>query len=162
MDKLERTLEKASCDSCGILVVVDGVFSMEGDVAPLQAVCELCERFGARLMVDEAHAAGVLGARGAGTAELMGVEDRVDLRMGTFSKSLASCGGFVAGSAEVIEFLRIQSRPSLFTETAVPAATGADLAALLVIRSDEGCALLARVLENSRYFRDGLEERGFA
>ena len=76
LDRLERTLEKAATDGGGILVVVDGVFSMEGDVAPLPQVAELCERFGARLMVDEAHGAGVLGARGAGTAELMGVEDR--------------------------------------------------------------------------------------
>jgi 8-amino-7-oxononanoate synthase len=113
-------------------------------------------------MVDEAHGAGVLGARGAGTAELLGVEDRVDLRMGTFSKSLASCGGFVAGSADVIEYLRIQSRAFLFTASAVPAATGAALAALRVLRTDEGRALLARVLENARYFRAGLEERGFA
>jgi len=162
MDKLERTLEKAAGDNGGILVVVDGVFSMEGDIAPLPAICDLCERFGARLMVDEAHAAGVLGARGAGTGELMGVEDRVDLRMGTFSKSLASCGGFIAGSAEVIEFLRIQSRAFLFTASGVPAAVGAALAALRVIRSDEGRSLMARVLENARYLRDGLAERGFA
>jgi 8-amino-7-oxononanoate synthase len=162
MDKLERTLEKAGGDGGGILVVVDGVFSMEGDVAPLPAICDLCERYGARLMVDEAHAAGVLGARGAGTAELLGVEDRADLRMGTFSKSLASCGGFVGGSAEVIEFLRIQSRAFLFTAAAVPAAVGAALAALRIIRSAEGPSLLARVLDNARYLRDGLAERGFA
>ncbi|MFL5890125.1 MAG: aminotransferase class I/II-fold pyridoxal phosphate-dependent enzyme [Solirubrobacteraceae bacterium] len=162
MDKLERALEKATNDSGGILVVVDGVFSMEGDVAPLPAICDLCERFGARLMVDEAHAAGVLGARGAGTAELLGVEDRVDLRMGTFSKSLASCGGFVAGSAEVIEFLRIQSRAFLFTASSVPAAAGAALAALRVIRSGDGRPLMDAVLENARYLRDGLEERGFS
>jgi 8-amino-7-oxononanoate synthase len=112
-------------------------------------------------MVDEAHGAGVLGARGAGTAELLGVEDRVDLRMGTFSKSLASCGGFVAGPADVIEFLRIQSRAFLFTASAVPAALGSALAALRVVRSDEGPTLLAAVLENARYLRDGLEERGF-
>src|SRR4051795_9491334 len=162
MDKLERALERAAGDSGGILVVVDGVFSMEGDVAPLQAVCDLCERFGARLMVDEAHAAGVLGTRGAGTSELMGVEDRVDLRMGTFSKSLASCGGFVAGSAEVIEFLRIQSRAFLFTASSVPAAAGAALAALRVIRSEDGRPLMDAVLANARYLRDGLEERGFS
>jgi 8-amino-7-oxononanoate synthase len=162
LDKLERSLERAATDGGGVLVVVDGVFSMEGDIAPLPEIVELCERFGARLMVDEAHGAGVLGARGAGTAELLGVEDRVDLRMGTFSKSLASCGGFVAGSAEVIEFLRIQSRAFLFTASAVPAAIGAALAALRVLRTDEGRALLARVLDNARYFRDGLEERGFA
>jgi 8-amino-7-oxononanoate synthase len=162
LDKLERALEKAAGDGGGILVVVDGVFSMEGDIAPLPQICELAERFGARLMVDEAHGAGVLGARGAGTAELLGVEDRVDLRMGTFSKSLASCGGFVAGPADVVEFLRIQSRAFLFTAAAVPAAVGAALAALRIVRSGDGPALLARVLDNARYLRDGLEERGFA
>src|SRR6202020_2393175 len=97
LDSLERMLEKAAADGGGILVVVDGVFSTEGDVAPLSEIAELCSRFGARLMVDEAHALGVLGARGAGATELLGVEDRVDLRMATFSKSLASCGGVIAG-----------------------------------------------------------------
>src|SRR5205085_6707472 len=92
LDKLERALERAQGDGGGVLVVVDGVFSMEGDVAPLPEIVALCKRHGARLMVDEAHGAGVLGARGAGASELFGVEDRVDLRMGTFSKSLASCG----------------------------------------------------------------------
>src|SRR5450755_4764517 len=115
IDKLERALSRAQDDGGGVLVVVDGVFSMEGDLAPLVDISELCGRFGARLMVDEAHAAGVLGARGAGAAELLGVEGDVDLRMGTFSKSLASCGGFIAGDAEVIEFLKIQSRAFLFT-----------------------------------------------
>src|SRR4051812_12129620 len=162
LDKLAKQLERAGDDEGGVLVVVDGVFSMEGDLAPLGEICELAARYGARLMVDEAHAAGVLGARGAGACELLGVEDRVDLRMGTFSKSLASCGGFVAGSAEVVEFLRIQSRAFLFTAAAVPAAVGAALAALRVIRSPDGPPLLAAVLENARYLRDGLEERGFA
>ncbi|HEU4977458.1 MAG TPA: aminotransferase class I/II-fold pyridoxal phosphate-dependent enzyme [Solirubrobacteraceae bacterium] len=162
LDKLDKQLERASHDGGGVLVVVDGVFSMEGDIAPLREICELAERHGARLMVDEAHGAGVLGARGAGTAELLGVEDHVDLRMGTFSKSLASCGGFVAGPAEVIEFLRIQSRAFLFTAAAVPAAVGAALAALRIVRSGEGPALLAAVLDNARHLRDGLEERGFA
>ncbi len=162
LDKLEKMLERAQADGGGVLVVVDGVFSMEGDIAPLHEICDLCERYGARLMVDEAHGAGVLGARGAGTAELLGVADRVDLRMGTFSKSLASCGGFVAGSNEVIEYLRLYSRAFLFTASAVPAAVGAALAALRVLRSDDGPPLLARVLENARVLRDGLEERGFA
>src|SRR5436190_20724208 len=110
LDKLAKQLERAATDGGGVLVVVDGVFSMEGDVAPLPAICDLASQHGARLMVDEAHAAGVLGARGAGTAELLGVEDRVDLRMGTFSKSLASCGGFIAGPHDVIDYLRLQSR----------------------------------------------------
>jgi 8-amino-7-oxononanoate synthase len=162
LDKLEKMLERAQADGGGVLVVVDGVFSMEGDIAPLADICELCERYGARLMVDEAHAAGVLGRRGAGTAELLGVADRVDLRMGTFSKSLASCGGFVAGPSDVIEYLRISSRAFLFTASAVPAAVGAAQAALRVLRSDDGPPLLERVLANARLLRDGLHERGFA
>jgi 8-amino-7-oxononanoate synthase len=112
-------------------------------------------------MVVEAHGAGVLGARGAGASEHFGVEDRVDLRMGTFSKSLASCGGFLAGPADVIEFLRIQSRAFLFTASAVPAAVGAAQAALRIVRSDEGRGLMADVLRNARYWSDGLVERGF-
>jgi 8-amino-7-oxononanoate synthase len=159
MDKLERMLERAAGDGGGVLVVVDGVFSMEGDVGDLPAIVELCGRYGARLMVDEAHAVGVLGARGAGACELFGLEAEVDLRMGTFSKSLASCGGFIAGSAEVIDFLRISSRPFIFTASAVPAAVGAALGALRVIRA-EGPELMARLLDNAAYLRAGFRELG--
>jgi 8-amino-7-oxononanoate synthase len=162
LDKLEKMLGRAADDGGGVLVVVDGVFSMEGDVADLPRIVELCNAHGARLMVDEAHAAGVLGARGAGASELFGVEADVDLRMGTFSKSLASCGGFIAGTHEVIDFLRISSRAFLFTAAAVPAAVGAALAALRIVRSDEGPALFARVLENAGYLRSGLRDLGFA
>jgi 8-amino-7-oxononanoate synthase len=161
LDKLEKQLQRGQQDGGGMLIVVDGVYSMEGDVAPLPEIVELAQRYGARLMVDEAHGAGVLGARGAGASELLGVEDRIDLRMGTFSKSLASCGGFVVGSAEVIDFVRISSRAYIFTAAGVPAAIGAALAALRVIRSDEGPGLMGRVLDNARYLRDGLRERGF-
>jgi 8-amino-7-oxononanoate synthase len=161
LDRLEHTLQKAVGDGGGILVVVDGVFSMEGDVAPLAEIVELCQRHGARLMVDEAHALGVLGARGAGTCELFGVEDRVDLRMATFSKSLASCGGVIAGPADVIDFLRVQSRPFMFTAAAVPAAVGAALAAVRICRSAEGRDLFAKVLDNARYLHRGLSELGF-
>jgi len=161
IDRLEHALERAAADGGGILVVVDGVFSMEGDVAPLPQIAELCERFGARLMGAEAHALGVLGSRGAGTCELLGVEDRVDLRMATFSKSLASCGGVIAGPADVIEFLRIASRPFMFTASAVPAAIGAALAAVRICRSEEGRELFANVLANARYLHRGLDELGF-
>jgi 8-amino-7-oxononanoate synthase len=160
LDKLEKMLERAGEDGGGVLVAVDGVFSMEGDVADLPRIVELCRAHGARLLVDEAHAAGVLGARGAGTCELLGVEREVDLRMGTFSKALASCGGFIAGSHEVIEYLRFSSRAFLFTAAAVPAAVGAALAALRIVRSDDGPALFARVLDNARYLRDGLRALG--
>ena len=160
LDKLEKMLERAGDDGGGVLVVVDGLFSMEGDVADLPRIVELVQAHGARLMVDEAHAVGVLGARGAGTCELLGVEAAVDLRMGTFSKSFASCGGFIAGPHEVVDFLRVASRPFLFTAAAVPAAVGAALAALRVIRSEEGPQLFARVLDNAAYLRDGLRSLG--
>jgi 8-amino-7-oxononanoate synthase len=161
LDRLEHALSRAIGDGGGILVVVDGVFSMEGDVAPLPEIADLCAEYGARLMVDEAHALGVLGARGAGASELLGVEDRVDLRMATFSKSLASCGGVIAGPADVIEFLRIQSRPFMFTAAGVPAAVGAALAAVRICRSPEGAELFARTLENARYLHAGLAQLGF-
>jgi len=161
LDKLEAMLERAAGDGGGVLVVVDGVFSMEGDVADVPRVAELSHAHGARLMVDEAHGVGVLGARGAGACELFGVEDQVDLRMGTFSKSLASCGGFIAGPADVIDFLRVSSRAFMFTAAAVPAAVGATLGALRIVRSQEGRDLMARTLDNARYLRAGLAERGF-
>jgi 8-amino-7-oxononanoate synthase len=160
LDLLERRLESAAGDGGGVLVVVDGVFSGEGDVAPLNEIVDLSARFGARVMVDEAHALGVLGARGAGACELLGVEDRVDLRMATFSKSLASCGGVIAGPADVIEFLRFQARSFIFTASGVPAAVGAALAAVRICRSAEGPALFARVLDNARHLHRGLAELG--
>jgi 8-amino-7-oxononanoate synthase len=160
LDLLEKRLQAATEDGGGVLVVVDGVFSMEGDVAPLPEIAELADRYGARLMVDEAHALGVLGSRGAGSCELLGVEDRVDLRMATFSKSLASCGGVIAGPADVIEFLRYQARSFMFTASAVPAAIGAALAAVRICRSEEGRELFARVLQNAAYLHRGLSELG--
>src|SRR4051794_16007777 len=161
LDKLEQMLERAAGDGGGVLVAVDGVYSMEGDVCDVASVSELCRGHGARLLVDEAHGVGVLGAGGAGACELFGVEEDVDLRMGTFSKSLASCGGFIAGTEEVIDFLRISSRAFLFTAAGVPAAPGAALAALRIVRSPEGPQLFDRVLDNARYLNRGLRELGF-
>jgi 8-amino-7-oxononanoate synthase len=161
LEKLGSMLERSAGDGGGVLVVVDGVYSMEGDVCDLAGVVELCRAHGARLMVDEAHAVGVLGPRGAGSCELYGVEQSVDLRMGTFSKSLASCGGFIAGPAEVVDFLRISSRPFLFTASAVPAATAAALAAVRICRSEEGPRLFERVLDNAAYLHRGLRGLGY-
>ncbi|MDQ2939774.1 MAG: aminotransferase class I/II-fold pyridoxal phosphate-dependent enzyme [Actinomycetota bacterium] len=159
MDKLETMLERSGDDGGGVLVVVDGVFSMEGDVCDLPAIVELCKHYGARLMVDEAHGVGVLGARGAGACELFGLEEEVDLRMGTFSKSLASCGGFIAGPADVVEYLRIASRSFIFSASGVPAAVGAALEALRVIRSD-GPPLFEKLLANAEYLRESLRHLG--
>jgi 8-amino-7-oxononanoate synthase len=161
LDKLETMLSRAESDGGGVLVVVDGLFSMEGDLAPIPDIVALCRQHGARLMVDEAHAVGVLGERGAGSCELFDCEDEVDLRMGTFSKSLASCGGFIAGPHDVVDFLRVQSRSFMFTAAAVPAAVGAALGALRIIRSDEGPALMAKVLGNARYLHEGLAALGY-
>lgn len=159
MDKLEKMLERSAGDGGGVMVVVDGVYSMEGDICNLPPVVELCERYGARLMVDEAHGVGAIGARGAGACELFGLEDKVDLRMGTFSKSFASCGGFIAGPADVIEYLRISARAFVFSAAAVPAAVGAALAALRIIRS-EGPGLMEKLLDNATYLHRGLSELG--
>jgi 8-amino-7-oxononanoate synthase len=161
LKRFEELLDRSVNDGGGVLVVVDGVYSMEGDVADLQTIVPLAKSYGARVMVDEAHGVGTLGAHGRGACEALGVEDQVDLRMGTFSKSIASCGGFLAGSHEVIDFLRIQSRSFLFTASAVPAAIGAALAAVKICNSDDGPPLFAKVLDNAAYLREGLKSLGF-
>jgi 8-amino-7-oxononanoate synthase len=162
MDLLEEALEKARRDGGAVLVVVDGVYSMEGDLARLDEVLPLCERYGAALMVDEAHATGVLGARGVGAAELYDVEARVDVRMGALSKALGSAGGFIAGSEDLVDFLKTNARAFLFTTAAVPAALGAALAALRVRRSSEGDELAHAALDNARHLWNGLHSLGLA
>ncbi|MBN2405242.1 MAG: pyridoxal phosphate-dependent aminotransferase family protein [Coriobacteriia bacterium] len=134
---LRKTLASLGSNAHGgTLVVVDGVFSMEGDVAPLPEMIEICKEFGARLMVDDAHASGVLGPRGEGTAAHFGVTDDVDLIMGTFSKSFASLGGFIAGDAKVIDYIRHNSRPFIFSAAMSPASVGACLGSLDVMESE--------------------------
>lgn len=160
LDKLESMLDRAQTDGGGVLVVVDGVYSMEGDIADLPRIAELTKAYGARLMVDEAHGVGVLGARGVGASELLGIEGDVDLRMGTFSKSLASCGGFIAGDADIVDYLRLNARSFLFTASAVPAAVGSALAAVKIAKTDEGKALMARTLENAEYLWTTLNDAG--
>ncbi|MEI7888778.1 MAG: aminotransferase class I/II-fold pyridoxal phosphate-dependent enzyme [Actinomycetes bacterium] len=161
LDKLERQLQRASEDGGGVLVVAEGLYSMEGDIGPLPEIADLAKQYGARFMVDEAHSVGVLGATGTGASEMFGITDKVDLRMGTFSKSFASCGGFIAGDADVVDYLRVSSRSYIFTASGVPAALGATNAALKIIDSDEGKELFARLLQNARRLADGLEAIGF-
>jgi 8-amino-7-oxononanoate synthase len=160
LDKLESMLDRAQTDGGGVLVVVDGVYSMEGDIADLPRIAELTKAYGARLMVDEAHGVGVLGARGVGACELLGIEGDVDLRMGTFSKSLASCGGFIAGDADIVDYLRLNARSFLFTASAVPAAIGSALAAVKIAKTDEGKVLMARLLDNAEYLWTQLNDAG--
>ena len=135
MEDLERLLGAAPADT-GKLVVVDGVYSMEGDLADLPRIVELKRRYGARLMVDEAHGLGVLGENGRGSAEHLGVEDDVDLSMATFSKSLASIGGVIAGPADVINWIRHKARALIFSASITPPAAAAALKALEIIEQE--------------------------
>jgi len=131
---LERVLRSCPEDA-GVLVAVDGVFSMEGDVAPLPEIVELCRKHGARLMVDDAHGIGVTG-RGRGTAAQYGVGEQVDLIMGTFSKALASLGGFVAGDRPAVHWIKHRARSLIFSSSLPPASTAASLAALDILEAE--------------------------
>jgi 8-amino-7-oxononanoate synthase len=134
MEDLQRVLEKVPPEK-GKLVVVDGVYSMEGDIAPLPELIEICRRYGARLMVDDAHSLGVLGG-GRGTAAHFGVTEAVDLIMSTFSKSFASLGGFIAGDTDVIQYIQHHARALIFSASIPPANAAAALAALEVMRQE--------------------------
>ncbi len=135
-ESLREALARVDWEHGGALVVVDGVFSMEGDVAPLPEMLPVIKEFGARLMVDDAHASGVLGPRGEGTAAHFGVTADVDLIMGTFSKSFASLGGFIAGDAKVIDYIKHNSRPFIFSAAMAPPSVGACLGALDVMENE--------------------------
>ena len=131
MKSLEFILSE--CGDRGKLVVIDGVYSMEGDIAPLPEIVKVCKKYGARIMVDDAHGVGVLGKTGRGTAEHFGLEKDVDIIMGTYSKSMASIGGFVAASEDVIHYIKHTSRPLIFSASPPPASVASVIAALDVI-----------------------------
>jgi 8-amino-7-oxononanoate synthase len=158
IEHLDQILAKVTQEKAA-LVAVDGVFSMGGDIAPLPELAEVCRRYGARLMVDDAHAVGVLGVGGRGSASHFDLEDDVDLIVGTFSKSLASIGGFVAGPADVIEWVRHFARPGLFSASLPPASVVAATTALEVLI--EQPELVDIVNENAQLLRDGLLDAGF-
>ena len=158
MDDLERKLANAPADR-GKIVVVDGVFSMEGDLAPLPRIVELKNRYGARLMVDDAHGLGVFGEHGRGTPEYFDVEQSIDLVMGTFSKSLASVGGFIAADRYVIDHIKHNARSQIFSAAPPPAAMAAALKAIdLVEREPER---RKQLWENTKYMMHELGRLGF-
>lgn len=157
MDHLERVL--ASLDEkAGKLIVVDGLFSMEGDIAPLPEIIPLAKKYGARLMVDDAHAMGVLGG-GRGTAAHFGMTNDTDLIMSTFSKSFASLGGFIAGDEEVVHYIKHAARSLIFSASIPPGNTAAALAALQVMEQEP--ERIQRVNENGRKMREGYKSLGF-
>lgn len=157
MDDLESKL-KAVPESAGCLIVTDGVFSMGGDIAKLPEICSLAEKYGARVMVDDAHGLGVIGEGGRGTASHFGLEDKVDVIMGTFSKSLASLGGYMAASELVCDYVRHNSRPFIFSASIPPSNCAAALAALRLL--EEHPELPKRLSELASYARAGLKARG--
>ncbi len=158
MESLRKVLERLPQDA-GKLIVVDGVYSMEGDIAPVPEIIKLARRYNAQVMVDDAHGLGVLGKTGAGTCEHYGVTQDVDVIMGTFSKSLASLGGFAASCKEVIEYLKHHSRPLIFSASISPPNTAAALEALRILKGEpERREWLWR---NTKILHDGLRSLGF-
>lgn len=159
MADLESQLA-ASSDARRRLIATDGVFSMDGYVAPLDEICQLAERHDAMVMVDDSHAVGIVGARGRGTPELHDVTDRVDIVTGTLGKALGGAsGGYTSGRQEIIDLLRQRSRPYLFSNSVAPAVAGASLAVLDLLEG--GDDLRARLRENTAWFRTRMTELGF-
>jgi 8-amino-7-oxononanoate synthase len=156
---LDQELEHLSNKKGGTLIAVDGVFSMEGDIAPLPALIAVAKKHGARLFVDEAHSLGVLGPNGAGAVDHFGVQEDVDLVMGTFSKSFASIGGFVASDEVVIHYLKHHARALMFSAAMPPYAVATVHAALKIIQDEPERRV--NLLKNADYLRDGLKNLGF-
>lgn len=154
-----RRLLKESEGARRILVITDGVFSMDGDIAPLPDIVEVAKQFGAIVMVDDAHASGVLGENGRGTVDHFSLHGQVDIQIGTLSKAIGVLGGYVAGSKLLIDYLIQRARPLLFSTSHPPAVTAACLAALDLLETDN--SLIERLWDNTRYFRDGLAALGF-
>ena len=157
MAGLESILQRVSEEGAGILVVTDGVFSMSGDIANLPEIVRLSKKYGARVMVDDAHGLGVIGEGGRGTASYFGLEDEVDVIMGTFSKSLASLGGFMAASEKVCDFVRHSSRPFIFSASIPPSACAVALAALRHLKAHP--ELPQHLLDLAAYAREGLKAK---
>ena len=158
MDDLERKLQKVPEDR-GAMIIVDGIFSMEGSIAKLPQIAELADQYDVRLMVDDAHSLGVLGPLGNGTAAHFGITDKVDLIMGTFSKSFAAIGGFIAGDDEVIDYIKHNARAFIFTASLPPSVVASTREALKIIKEDE--ERRERLWEISDYMRENLQQIGF-
>ncbi|QCP52258.1 glycine C-acetyltransferase [Trinickia violacea] len=160
---LEAKLKEA--DAAGArfkLIATDGVFSMDGIIADLKGICDLADRYGALVMVDDSHAVGFIGEHGRGTPEYCGVEGRVDIITGTLGKALGGAsGGYVAARKEIVELLRQRSRPYLFSNTLTPSIAAASLKVLELLASDEGAELRRRVRANGEHFRSKMSAAGF-
>jgi glycine C-acetyltransferase len=141
------------------LLITDGVFSMDGDLGPLPALCELAEEYGAIMMVDDAHASGVFGRNGRGTVDHFGMHERVDIQVGTLSKAIGALGGYVAGSRALIEFLHHRARPFLFSTSHPPSVVATCMAAIDLLLEEP--QIIDRLWDNTRFFKAGLSALGF-
>jgi glycine C-acetyltransferase len=159
MDSLERVLKRVKDKFRTKLIVVDGVYSMDGDIAPLDRIVELAKAYGAYVMVDEAHATGVIGKTGRGTPQHHDIEGKVDIVAGTLSKALGGVGGFIAAKGELVELLRYYSRPYIFSTAMAPQVAGSLVAALDVIEDEP--EHLEKLWGNINYFRSNLTAMGF-
>ena len=157
MEDLEKKLAKADPNK-GKLIVTDGVFSMSGDICKLPEIVKLAKRYDARVMVDDAHGFGVLGAHGRGTAEYFGLENEVDIIMGTFSKSLASLGGYMVADKRVVEFVKHKSRPFIFCAAITPANAATALEALRILKQEPERP--KALLNIAKYVREDLKAKG--
>jgi glycine C-acetyltransferase len=161
LEDCERILKETANWAGHKLLITDGVFSMEGDIAPLPELCDLAERYDCIMMVDDAHSTGVLGRGGRGTVDHCGCHGRVDIQVGTLSKAIGAMGGYVCGSRDLIEFLFHRARPFLFSTSHPPAVIGACQAAFSLLESSEGERMVRRLWSNTRFFKRGLKRMGF-
>lgn len=159
MADLESKLKESRKDGRKALIISDGVFSMDGDIAPLDAITELGEKYNAMVYVDDAHGEGVLGKNGRGIVDHFGLHDRVDVEMGTFSKALGTMGGFSAGSSDLIELLHQRARPFLFSSALNPADTAAVLKSIEILERDD--SLVRKLWENAERLKKGLNDSGY-
>ncbi len=157
----ERILQQNAAFPGKKLIISDGVFSMDGDIAPLPALCDLAENYGCIMMVDDAHASGVLGRSGRGTVDHFDCHGRVHIQVGTLSKAIGSMGGYVCGSRELIDYLYLRARPFLFSTSHPPATAAACQAAFTLLDSAEGEKLVKKLWGNTKFFKRELKKRGF-
>jgi glycine C-acetyltransferase len=143
------------------LLITDGVFSMDGDIAPLAKLCDLAEKYNCIMMIDDAHSSGVLGKNGRGTVDHAGVHGRVHIQVGTLSKAIGVMGGYVCGSRDLIDFLYRRARPFLFSTSHPPASAAACIAAFTLLDSKEGERLIKKMWSNTKFFKRQLKKRGF-
>ena len=157
----ERILEENANFPGKKLIITDGVFSMDGDIAPLPELCDLGEKYSCIMMVDDAHASGVLGRGGRGTVDHHQCHGRVHIQVGTLSKAIGAMGGYVCGSRDLVDFLYLRARPFLFSTSHPPATAGACQAAFALLNSPEGERLVKKLWANTKFFKRELKRRGF-